>query len=823
MAKKNKATETKSVKAIPAVSANHPPFLARLSNMLPAGICLLYFAVHFLPDFGAYDAMGSQWLYLVCLDIAVTLLILIRNTEYREAAAAIVKNIFSKIYLAFFVLAGISTFIAINPTESWVCYVRLIATVVAFFNIGILLYNRTDLFKLISQLLSLILLVESFQSMSLFLNGVATTPMTELIMSLKGNAGNKNIYSAGMVAKIPFVLYCIHTSKIWGRIFNIGIFLFSAIAIFIINTRAAYVSLFLITVIYILFCLLSFRKERNTEQTLFRIGYILFPLIIAFLIAQVELSNVLKLQDTKDVQYYGSVTSRLSTVTQASDASNQVRFRLWKHALDYTSQHPLMGCGYGNWKIASIPYQRTITNDLWVPVHSHNDILEMFAELGIAGGMLYFSLFVCILVFSIKTYFSKASEETKLVSYFSLMAFATYSVDAFFNFPMERPLNQVFFALITAVNITAYLTGKAEEKETAENAAPVNGLYKTGYGLLALLMLIPAFYVTFLTYKSLIVQRSLLQDLNNEPLKLNYKEIFPTIPSIPNLSATGQPIDAIKGRYLSEAKKYDEALALLDKGREANPVIGYTEFLKAGLYFNTGKLDSAFRNGMVAFNARPRAKTYYQTLMAVLARQRDSVNIKKIFEEYKLHRPDVFAWSLYLQAMLNAKGAGDPQLLALADSSLRMFKNDPDVGLLVTRRAEIANNMGIRLAANIDYALSQKYYNEAVAAFGTGNAEKENLGKAASLFVKSATINPGNYVALENAAISYFNMKDWNKAILYFNKELALNVSANGKPEFFKGAALINLGKKQEGCALLQTASAKGYKEADAIIKSNCN
>lgn len=825
MAKINKAAENSSPSK-PTAKTQSTTFSWSLSNLIPLGVCLLYFMVHFIPDFGAYDAMGSQWFYLVVADLLVVILLLSRKKDYLAGTSAIFSNLFSKLYLVFFGLAGISIITAINPTEAWVNFSRLTATVIAFFNIAILLYGRTDLFRLLAQLLGLILLVESYQTITQFLNGFTTMGLTELIMSIKGTTGNKNIFAAGIVVKIPFVLYCIHRGRLWSRILNIFILVTASLSIFILNARATYLSLLLILALYLIYCILGYLKERKTEQILYRIGYIFIPVIIAFFISQIEFSTIKQLQEEKGEQNFGSVTERLASVAQTNDESNQVRVRLWAHALDYTKQHPLMGCGIGNWKIASIPYQRTITNDLYVPIHAHNDYLEVFAELGIPGGLIYLSLFVCILVFTIKTYRAKVPEEIQLISVFSFLAFTGYSLDALFNFPMERPLSQVFFAFSAACNVVAYL--KARE-EAGESKPAVHPVLTPFYGLLAILLLIPSCYVTYLNYQSLIVQKTVLGDLNNEPLKLDWKEVVPSFPPIPNLSATAQPIEAIKGRYLYEAGQNEEALALLNKGRSANPVIGYSEFLKAGLYYKMGKYDSAVTNATFAFYVRPKAKTYYQTLIAVLAKTKDTMGIKKAFAEYDRYRHHALGWDLYLRGMLNAQGKGSRHLLAMADSALKMFGKQEDVSTIVTVRDEIIRfmenpviNSSSGNAGNVNAVTAAKYYNEAVAAFGTGVAGKDNLEKAASLFLKSANLNPANYVAYENAAICYFNLKQWQQSITYFNKVLATNLSANGKPEYFKGVALYNLGQKEEGCNYLRTSLAKGWKEAEAIIKANC-
>lgn len=823
MAKKNLAKEPVK-KAAASAPASKQSFKLNSNSFFALLACLLYFGLHFVEDWGAYDAMGSQWMWMVGVDLLVIIYILARRNDYGETAARLFNNIFSKLYLAFFALAGISVFVAINPTEGWVCFVRLIATIIAYFNIAILLQGRVDLFKILAQVLGIILFIESCQTISQFIEGYDTTSLTELIRGLKGTAGNKNIFAAGLAIKIPFVIYCIHRLKLVGKILNMIILAVATVAIFFVSARASFVSLVLVVVLYIVFCIIDHLKEKKLERTLFRVGFVLVPLVIAFFVQQIEFGQGPSIQE--EVANFGSAGDRFASMTKTDDESNQVRFRLWAHAIDYTKHHPLMGCGYGNWKIASITYQRTITNDLYVPIHSHNDFLEMFAELGIPGGLLYLSLFVCLVVLTYKTYYSKADDELKLASVFSLLAFSTYSVDAMFNFPTERPVSQMFFAVVTAMNVGMYIKAREEqgdEKVVAQKA----GNFKVLYGFIAVLLLIPSFYVTYQTYKSLILQKSVLGDLNNEPLKMDYKEIMAGFPSIPNLSATAQPIEAIKGRYLYEAGKWDEALVLLDKGRKANPVIGYSEFLKAGLYFKKdiadpgkGWIDSAFRNGMVAFYARPKAKTYYQTLIAVLARKKDTVNIKKVFKEYDTYRHHPYGWNYFLLGMATAEvnqGRVNPYLLQVADSGLAIFPGDE---ALVQRRLEIANNVTLSNTPAADISKQQesvKNYQAGVAAFGAGALEK-----AGGLFLKAYSLNPSNVAALENAGICYFNLRQYDKAILYFTKEIASKMSGDGKPEYYKGVALLNTGKKEEACPLMQIAVNKKYPGAAEILKTHC-
>ena len=175
----------------------------------------------------------------------------------------------------------------------------------------------------------------------------------------------------------------------------------------------------------------------------------------------------------------------------------------------------------------------------------------MFAE-RIAGGLLYLGLFICIPIFTIKVYRSDADEETKLISLFSFLAFIGYSIDAFFNFPMERPISQVFFAFIVSLNITACLSACKIRQEENNTVHPTSSI-KTIFGLTAILFLLPAGYVTYLTYKSLVAQKTIIPDLDNEP-EIKWNEVF-AITFHSKYISIRPTLEASEGRYLYEAGK----------------------------------------------------------------------------------------------------------------------------------------------------------------------------------------------------------------------------------------------------------------------------
>ena len=773
--------------------------------------CTLYFAIHFIPYSGAIDPMGTHWFYLALLDLVVTIYLFAGKSHYATAIKPVFKNGFSYLYLALFALAGLSVFTALNRTEALVCYARFIVTIIAYFNIAILLHGRLHLFKLLARVLSVILLVESIQSLIAFFNGLETMPLDKLILSLQGSTGLKNIFAAALVVKIPFVIYCIYTSGLWGKIIQMGILVLGVLTVFIVNARSSYVGLSLVLLMYLAFCVLQYFKERKTEPLLYRVGAVLLPVMAAFFLSQIILSNALNLQSNHGA--YGTVTERLGTISYEGDG----RAVHWENTLLYLQQYPFSGCGYGNWKIASVPFAKTWANDFTVPIHSHNDFLEISAELGIQGGLLYLGLFTCLLIYSIRTWFSKADEEVKLVAAFSLMALGGYFIDACLNFPMERPIMQVFFVFIAAINVSAFNKAKETQNDSRLSIEKA-GSGKPFYVLTALLFLIPATYLTYNSYQSMVAQMRILPDVRLETHAISFEEVNAAFPPVPNLTTKGQPIAAIKGTYYYYAKQYDKALALLDEGSKANPYLMYSEFMKANVFFDMNQIDSACFYAAKAFYARPRAKVYYQNLLIFCTQKNDTAAITKAFQEFIQYRNEPDAWRLYLSGLFNTQHIDKQKLLTIADSALHLFPDNPT---LVESKQAILNSMSPAATEKplpaVNPNVARQYLAKAVDAFNKGD-----YAGAARNFIKLAAINPNEYSIIENTGICYFNLKEYSKAIGFFDQVIQMNIAKDGKSEFFKAKCLLTLGKKTEGCQMLRIAGTKKHPEADAFIKQYC-
>ncbi|HEX5652269.1 MAG TPA: O-antigen ligase family protein [Chitinophagaceae bacterium] len=790
------------------VTLKKQPLLTR-ENILPALFILLYMLVDFIPRFGAGDIMGSQWFYLSLLNtVSILYLLFNRQRENNLTLSRVIFNPLSFLYLGLLVLVILSITWSINKTESLVVFARFANTIVMYFCMAIFLFSRLPLLKLFSQVMAVFLLIQSIDTLSDFYEGLGQQNLDRLIYYLKGNAGNKNILAASLVMKMAFTIYCIYVSSNWWKLINGGILLTGALAIFILNARASYLGLGLQLLLFITAAILVHYKTLSTRQIAMHALIPLLTVILAFFISQAMFKNAVALQEENTS--YGTVAERLSTISFTAEGSN-ARLYQWKSALQYIQGNPLKGCGFGNWKLASIPYEKTFVDDMLVTYHVHNDFLEITAETGIAGGLLFIGLFLCVFIFSVKALLNKqASATTRAVSILTLMLLGSYSIDALFNFPSERPIMQFFFAFIMALGVNLYLSLRPSPGPATAVKPPTRIIF----GLGALALLLPSLYITYNTYKSLVVQTLVNTDMGKPQLLTRWQDIIDAFPAIPNMNAYCYPIDHIKAIYLMEDKKYDQALSYINRSLHVNPYLTLSEYLKTKIFIATNNPDSAYYYAQVAFFNKPRSRANYELLNQVSIQRKDTAMLGRAFREYSGYRKDPWGWNRYLEIMLYMPN-NQTELRALADSAIKLFPND---AALLQKQQQISGSQqttgGMTAEQQSDFITT---FNIALDLYAKGD-----YNNAITNFKKASALNPNDLISHENIGLSYFAISNFSAAIPHFDKVISAQATRDGKSEYYRGICLLNMGRKNEGCSSLQLSLNKNYPQAAAAITANC-
>ena len=755
-----------------------------LSTLIAILASMLYLIVYFIPDMGGSDVMGAQWLYASSLSLVLVGFIGIRYKEYAEAINQVLSYKFTWVFSLLVFWAIGSYFYAINPTETLVTLARLITTYFVFLNLSILYYNqdRAFLFTGIAYGITAFLFFDAIYVIKGFSANLRTMDLDAAILGLNKYHGNKNVTAATLLILFPFAMYVIMSAKWLGRIAGIIALFLGTFGLFLLNTRSTYVGFALIMVLF--FTGIIWKKKVALKPALL---LVLLPAVLAIFVSNARLKLAVAGQESSGG--YGTVTKRIGDINIASEQNS--RIHLWGTAADYAIKHPVLGAGYGNWKLASIPYEREVANELFVPYHAHNDFIEMFADLGLVGGLCFAGLFLLLLYYTFEFLRTKRGDELMVIIAF--LAVTCYGVDALLNFPAERTAMQTMLSLAAALVLIPL-----EKNTKTLSAMPV------AYLLLGAALLIPSIYIANETFESLKIQKFVMGEVNADP-KMATIEVE-KLPDIPNLSSSTLPMKAMLSRYYIRDKRFDEALRVLKESEKDNPFLHYNDFLRTSIYASLNKMDSAHFYAKRAFDAWPRASSYYKNMIFTSAKLKDTNEIKRALQvSLDVNNDNALTWNQYLLGMFEVKQGADKNLLAQLEKTLQKFPADTAI-LNPTKNMLRGGNRDL-----------QSLMTKGNALFVKGKYEQ-----AAAMYKQLSELDPGNFSHLENVGICYYAGRKFAESLFYFAKSEQHPGNNTGKSAYFAGMSQLSTGKKSEACASFARSQAKGYPDAAAAIAQHC-
>ena len=495
--------------------------------------------------------------------------------------------------------------------------------------------------------------------------------------------------------------------------------------------------------------------------------------------------------------------SRAATISiSTNDGSVNQRLRYYQDVLTHLSSSPIFGTGLGNWKLKSIDYDSKDIEGYIVPYHAHSDFIQLGAELGIIGFLLYLGVFLWavyyVFVFIAR---SKSSIEEKTFVFLLLVSLGVYLVDANLNFPIARPQVLVVWAVIMALILNYYQKHK-EAEEPLKNRPLLTPVFLS----LALICLVPSLVITNKVYASLKGQRFLLQDFNYNEFNVPLNQVDTIVPDIPNITVTTIPINSLKARYYVNAKQYDKALALLDKGTKANPYLYYSEILKSRIFQEKGQIDSAVVYAKKAFFGLPNNDLHATSLINLINLKRDRKSLEEAFEllTYKNKENN---WKNYLIVASGLYPPRDKVLMERAKKAIMLFPSNQEFQGLYHQ---------IALGAASVYLASQ-YSTQGLEFFN-----KQDFKNAAKQFEKAAEANPLDYLNFENAATANYMIGNLQKAEEQINIVINELNPLNGKSEYIKALIFIKMGDPIGACPLLTTARNSGFAQASGTFDQYC-
>lgn len=178
--------------------------------------------------------------------------------------------------------------------------------------------------------------------------------------------GNPNIFAEYLVMAIPLCVGLFWSTKRDGvRLLFFAMFVLQIVSLFMTMSRGGWLGLAVAAFIFI--CLV--RKE---------LLLLAIPLLGAAVFVVPE-----------------SIINRFMTIFNFADSSTSYRFKIWEITEAVIHDHFIVGLGLGHlpFKMVFEQYIRTM------PIyHAHNTFLQIFAEMGIVGFVLFFIFMVSIFV-----------------------------------------------------------------------------------------------------------------------------------------------------------------------------------------------------------------------------------------------------------------------------------------------------------------------------------------------------------------------------------------------------------------------------------------
>jgi O-antigen ligase len=787
-------------------------------NFIYSIILLAYGYVTVLtPNLMAFDSNGPKFMTIALLNLFVFAYLFTRKEVKQNSNISLgfFKSWAGIFYTLLMVVSLLSFVKAINVIESILHFCKIFTVFSAAYLVSVIVrLDRRYLAHLALGMTALLL----FDGISVFYN------IHKYIKGQLGDIGliktvysNKNILAASIFVKLPFALWLITFETGWKRFFGIISGFAGLLAILFMSSRAFYIGLFFLTVSYLAYLGINYFREKQKNYTRLILIYAggLVTAILLFTATQ-EL-----LYPKTEGAYNVGIAQRMSTISEKEESSNK-RLTAWKRSFHVIKNEPLLGCGLGNWKVATLKEENETNPNYIYQYKAHNDFIETTTEVGIFGGLFFAAIFGFILFIFFKSVIKREDHESLKYLFLPAFGLIAYFFDAFFNFPQDRPEIQALFALFAGAGIALTQIRNTQSGSNYESAVEGNGntvsrlsgnylqlLEKKGamvyniFGIKLLVLLLFCAYVLILNFQSLKLQRIIKDEMNTGRLTQSSDLFMNGFPWIPDINVVGEPIAAQKARYLINEKKYDKAIDVLKKDH-SSPYDTRPEYFIAMAYFNQGKNDSAMIYNQKVFQYKPLMFENLSMMCAILERTGKSKEAIPILDNYLSKVKDNSkAWMMNTQFLNNLGEL--KKAAACIDSAYKYLPSDTTI---VKRHEFQRSRMLIAPYADL--------FNRALSAYQT-----QKYDQAALLLSEFISKEPNLPEVYEYRAFSYYFTRQFQASISDIDKLFSFGLKQANLLNL-RGVNLQSLGKKDEACEFYKAAMQAGNKDGETNYKQLC-
>ena len=385
-------------------------------------LLFLYLSITYMPLFGEIDRIGSHSLSLSIVNVLSLSFLFYRKNQNDLLEKFKIGEI--KYFVVFILFILLSFINAINTSEF---FIELFRTVNFF--LALIIFMTLSKKTSINYIVYLVVFFCLIDVFGLFAQSIQNLPTI-------GFTANKNIAAFSLAIKLNYVFYLINRHQsIFLRFFLFAIYGLGIFSLLSINSKGG-ILISIISLIYYLF--FSLIKLKSNKDLFINTSLIILLTIIINLTGGLGKNTISTIQN--------------STTSFNLEQGNQDRLAYYSQVLSSFKENPLTGIGHGNWKLASIKFDGNRMRDYIVQYYTHNDFLQVLAEVGLLGLIFYILFFGTIF----KKLFQNIinSIQSNNIFLFLGMAFLTYIADALINFPASRIVSQL--NLIVLISLIDY-------------------------------------------------------------------------------------------------------------------------------------------------------------------------------------------------------------------------------------------------------------------------------------------------------------------------------------------------------------------------------
>lgn len=325
-----------------------------------------------------------------------------------------------------------------------------------------------------------------------------------------------------------------------------------------------------------------------------------------------------------------------------------------------------------------------------------------------------------------------------------------------------------------------------------------------------LLIAIATIYASFLNNESSEIQAILYEDFNTSSYTESSTTRFKNFNmDFPNISLTTMPIRGMVSKYYFLGEQYTKALELINESTNSNPYVMYNESIKFEIYDALQVQDSALYYAERAFTGIPNNQKHFIELAKAYVNEDRYEKLDSMFKIVKRTNIPVI-WQFYLASILSDESKITDYGKKIAFEALKKYPGQDYPQVQIAAQYVAVGTDNVNKGIELDNKAELKY-------------NEGNYIEAGGIWKEAANLNYIDYTYFENAGLSYYNGKDYDRAIINFKHVIDSLNPKTGKSEYLIALSYNSIGNKERACHYAVQSSRQDFNRAFQLISEYCD